>query len=422
MPLTQKEKQEALELIKGFQGQSAGQPSGRHAERMKRLRSITESAKKTSIRKPERGLLERLSGVAEKGLSTAAELTIAPLFRAGARPFVSLARGIQGKEDPVNLPFGEVKPYSAVSTGEAVGEGISVATAALPVEKVLVAPLKGTASWLYQSALKIPKSSLNKMIKFGESTAQASKRVAKTGLDEVVWLTEGGVERTASKIDELELSLGEIISQAESAGKKISLNGIKGYIDEVKNVFKNSFDTKFAEKATKEIDEIYSNFVQKYGKEISIKQAQKIKVSTYKALKNAYGELTGASKEAQKAGVRFLKEKIVEGAPASGGVNKRLAALYDLDKALDSFSSRTKKLNLLGLGAKFGGAAGGFKGAAVGKGLDLIDAPAVKSGAAILLNLLAGGGATAIKGSKIPVANAINHLISLLTKDKQQQK
>jgi hypothetical protein len=377
----------------------------------------------TEQQKPQ-GLLEKISNVAEKGLSAVSELTVAPLMRAGIRPAISLVRGIQGKNGGIETPWGKVDPYGEgvaqgkSVTGEAVGEALSVATAGLPIEKLLVAPLKGTAKWLYQSALKIPKSTLNQVLKSGETTLQAGKRLAETGLKERIWLTQGGAERAANKIDNLEGLLDDVIKKAGAEGNKISTYGLKKQIDETKKFFENAFDTDFAKKATAEIDNIYQGFKKKYGTFIPIEQAQKIKTATYSNLKKYFGELSGASQEAQKSGVRFLKEGIVKAAPETGGINKRLGALYDLDRALDSFTSRTKNLNLLGLPSKLGGAVSGLKGAVIGKGLELLEGPTLKSGTAILLNELTKAGGAGIKATKVPAINAVNYLLKKLREGK----
>src|SRR3990167_1695729 len=249
------------------------------------------------------------------------------------------------------------------------------------VAKLTKTPLTKVAEKLYQSALK-PQGKL----------LEKGTELAKTGLKERVFLTTGGVERVAAKIDDFESLLGEAIDKANDAGVTISTKGMAGYLDEAKKFFANQLDVADAQKALTEIDALGQNFIAKYGDDIPIKEAQKIKVETGRLLRKYYDRLTSAGIEGQKQGVRYLKEKIVEKAPIVGDINKRLKSLYEFDEALGKSQGRIKNLNLLGLASKIGGAAAGPQGLLIGKLLELADAPMIKSGAAIGLNELSQGG------------------------------
>ena len=114
--------------------------------------------------------------------------------------------------------------------------------APVPGGKVMAGEsLINKARSLYQSALK-PSTTLSDAERL---------RVLKTGLEEGIVLTKGGIEKTAGLIDDLEVQLGKGIDKAagiirDESGKVISRTGevakipltfIKPYIDDVKRFF-----------------------------------------------------------------------------------------------------------------------------------------------------------------------------------------
>lgn len=261
-------------------------------------------------------------------------------------------------------------------------------------------PLSTAAIKLYQKALK-PRN----VVKGGKVITEA-EAIAKIGLDEGVWLTRGGVERVARKIDDFENALGNVIEEAKNQGLKIKTAGLKNYLDEAKTFFSNQVNVKEAKQAIKEIDEIGKNFVKQFGDEIPLEKAQEIKVATGQKLRKYYNQMSSAGIEGEKQATRFLKQAIVEKAPQAGEINQRLKNLYTFDQALSKAQGRIGNLNLLGLGLKIGAATGGSKGAVIGLLADLADAPSIKSGAGILLNKLSKHS----KKGAIP----INTLLSLI--------
>lgn len=298
-----------------------------------------------------------------------------------------ISPALSSMEESANLPEGTLTtPEGTAQKVGFYGEKIAELVNPIGVKGTSLAtkkPLTLAAEKLYQSALK-PRS----IVKDGKVVVDVLD-VVKTGLKEKVWLTKGGVERVASKIDDFESQLGDAIEAAAGQGKKISTKGLQSYLDEAKTFFENQIDVEEANRAVKEINALGKGFVKKYGKEIPIEEAQKVKVATGQMLRKYYDRMSSAGIEGQKQATRFLKDKIVEAAPQVGDINKRLSKLYQFDQALSKASGRIGNLNLLGLGTKFGAAAAGSKGAAIGLVADLLDKAAVKSGAAIGLNELA---------------------------------
>ena len=201
---------------------------------------------------------------------------------------------------------------------------------------------KKAARRLYQSALK-PSTATG---------APAAKDLVETGLNEAIFLTGGGVERTAAKIDDLETALGNAITKAGKKGAFVETATLKPYIDDAKNILGETVDVKGSRQAKNIIDTMYRNFVKKYGKKVPIELAQELKTNTYQVLKNSYGELANATKEGMKQLTRGLKEGIVDAAPIVGDINVRLRSLYQFDEALGKAAGRAKNLNLLGIGQK----------------------------------------------------------------------
>lgn len=265
--------------------------------------------------------------------------------------------------------------------GERVAEFVSPGTVKT-VGTAIKKPLTWAAEKLYQSALK-PRN----IVKDGK-VITSGEEIVKIGLKERVWLTKGGVERVANKIDDFETQLGDAIEAAKTKGKTIATKGLQEYLNLAKEFFKEQVDVKAAQTALEEIDTLGKNFIEKYGNKIPIEIAQKIKVSTGQFLRKYYGQLSAAGIEGQKQATRFLKEKIVEKAPQVGDINQRLSNLYKFDKALEKARGRIGNLNLLGISTKVGAAVGGVKGAAVGALVGLVDNPAIKSGTGIVLNEL----------------------------------
>lgn len=392
-------------------------------------------------------LLGPFGGLATKTgraqLAEGARLVGGSTLTSMAKPLVSFTSGVSGllgAEEPnkaVNFPIiGPVSPYASpkdagtTALARKLGANVSpeqvleakrtqpertlgqLGTAATSyleagvpgLSAVAKKPITLLAEKLYQSALK-PSTKL---------APEAVKDIVQTGLKENVWLTQGGVERAAAKIDDLEKALGAAIEEGKAAGAKIELKGLKDFVDPIRKWY-DTVDVAGSKSAKEYIDKTIKDLSRKYGKSIPIEEAQKLKVNTTRMLRNAYGELSNVQKETQKQITRFLKEGIVEKAPAVGTINNRLKSLYRLDEALGKASNRVGNLNLLGLGSKVlagaGATIGGTKGALLGLLGGIATKPALKSGAAIGLQNLANGVGQAANAVRIPTTMLLNQLL-----------
>jgi len=422
--LTEQEKQKAREILRQSTTQAVQNDAKNSWEEFDKLANrriaeqrIVESTSKrsvgdffagagTGVLKTLRESSETLGKIPE-ALKTRLPANISSAISAGS----ALSPAMSKFEKRLGADEGELTEKPETPSGKAgfyterVAEFLSPG-AVKSVGSALKTPLTKAAEKLYQSALK-PRNVVK-----GSKIIEEASDIAKIGLEEKIWLTKGGVEKTTNKINDFEEILGKAIEEGKASGQTIKTQGIIDYLGEAKKLFSHDIDPQKAEEATKQIDEIGERFLKNYGDEIPIEEAQKIKVSTGQTLRKYYNDLSGAEQEARKQGVRFLKEKIVEKSPVIGDINSRLKKLYTFDTALSKASGRIGNLNLLGLGTKFGAAVSGSKGATIGLIADLIDSPVIKSGAGIALNEL---GKYAQKGS-IPL-NAIIGLIRAKLED-----
>lgn len=266
------------------------------------------------------------------------------------------------------------------------GKGVAVVSTAIPIGGTITRKvvsesgntLLRSAERLYQSAMK-PSLSRENLPKI--------PGIIRTGLDEAIILSQGGVEKVASRIDTMEEQLGNAIEEAGKKNGMVPVNALKGYVEEAKLWFSHISDIEYRKKAVKDIDAVFKNFKKQYGNAVPVEEAQKIKVATYRWLKDAYGELASPIKEANKQLVRGLKEGIVDVAPMAGNINARLKKLYAFDEQLSKSTGRIKNLNLLGLGTKVLATTGGKVGAIMAVFNQLLGAPG-KSAAAITLDRL----------------------------------
>ncbi len=292
----------------------------------------------------------------------------------------------------------EMGSLTALQTADPKATGISAGVAAIvPLAMLAVkTPLTKAAEKIYASAAKFPKT-------VTERAAGRGIDLVQTGLDERVFLSQGGVERVAAKIDDMERILGTHLDDAEAAGARISTAGMQSYVDEAKELFKYDVDVKAGQQAISELDDLVKNFKLEHGAYIPIAEAQKIKVKTGQQLAKYYDRLTSVGIEGRKQATRFLKEKIVEAAPKVGDVNIRLSKLYEFDKALDASTRRIKNLNLLGLGAKIIGSSGRPGMVATAGIMQILGAPLNKSGIAIGINELAKLAEASASAGRIPL-------------------
>ena len=123
-------------------------------------RKVEEAEKTPSVQSApstDQGIFTRFANQSKKALQFASDVFVSPVAREIERPFVSMYRGATGTKGPVKTPFGDVKPYTELSTGEAAMGAFDAASTVVPVEKVvapILRPIAKAASKLVPDATK----------------------------------------------------------------------------------------------------------------------------------------------------------------------------------------------------------------------------------------------------------------------------
>lgn len=255
------------------------------------------------------------------------------------------------------------------------------------------------ASRLYRSALK-------------PSTTMAPEKVAslvKTGIENKIPVSEAGIEKLGALVDDLNQKISDVI--ASDPKRPISPQRPMQNIAELRSNFSKQVNPNADVKA---VNQSGKEFLSKLraGKSGAIRnmtaqEAQEMKQGTYRALgKKSYGELKGASVEAQKALARGLKEEITAQFPEIASLNAKDSALYDLQGPLERAVNRISNHQMIGIGtplAAAGGAAATGKakvGIVSGAIKAVLDDPVVKSRLAMMLS----------KSAKIPFSSAMSRV------------
>lgn len=249
---------------------------------------------------------------------------------------------------------------------------------------------------MYKSALKpsttLPVDKVNKMVE--------------TGLEARIPVTEGGLEKLWDLVDDLQTKVKATIA---GSTKTISPGAVAQRADDVKPAFvnqvnpvddlaaidasKNEFLAQHTKKVQTGIDAHGKPITSKVSIPIPAVRAQAIKQGTYRQLTGkAYGEMKTATKEAQKALARGLKEELAAAIPELANLNARESALLGLEPALERAVRRIDNHQLFGIGTPIAmagvhGATGSSKlAAAAGIIRGIIDNPQMKSRLAIWIN------------------------------------
>jgi hypothetical protein len=249
----------------------------------------------------------------------------------------------------------------------------------------------------YQSALK-PSTTLSE-------TERAA--ITKTGLREQIPVTKDGLDDLHDLISDLNTKIKAQI--ASDPSRPINKFSVASKLTDTANRFANQVSPT---EDLESIGKVGNDFLNTAPNPIPAARAQAMKQGTYQALTDkAYGEVKGASIEAQKALARGLKEEIARIFPEISKLNARESQLFDLEPVLERAIGRIGNHQLMGIGTPV--AAGAAKavtgsnkaGAVVGLIKAVLDNPAVKSRLAIALS----------KGGRIDPATAIQRVSAYST-------
>lgn len=166
------------------------------SDRIKRVQEIAKGTETqpTIQTEQKKSLLQKASDMGEKYfLKPLTETFVAPLARELERPFVSLTKGVQGLipggktgKESVATPFGDVKPYSELSSGEATMGAVEAGLTVLPVEKAVSPIIKPVTKFFSGFAKRLGGSLSGKGVSVIEKIIE-NPQAAKIGLrgDEV---------------------------------------------------------------------------------------------------------------------------------------------------------------------------------------------------------------------------------------------
>lgn len=296
-----------------------------------------------------------------------------------ALPFI----GPQLNEAGNDLLQGKV----AKGLGASTGLGISMAAPeALGKLKASIPGAGEVASKIYEGTLK-PSTTL--------TTAEREGAV-KTGLAEGIPVSKAGAEKISTAISNLNDKVKAQITAGSAAGATVSKYDIVKRLAGTSKRFKEQVNP---EADLRAISESGKEFLRNQPDRIPAGKAQDLKAGTYKQLTSkAYGEMSTASVEAQKALARGIKEELEQQFPEIGSLNARESKLLDLDEILDKSLKRIGNRNIFGLmdtvattgAAGAGGVvahgAGAATGVAAGLLYRVLRDPAVSSRLAVALS------------------------------------
>lgn len=285
---------------------------------------------------------------------------------------------------------------------------VSKATNPLSAVKALPKPnIDALSKRMYQSALK--PSSKDGLGSIDEMT--------NAGLEAGIPVSRGGLDKTRAAIDTIDNQVESTIKAGAERGLTVDPTKVAGYTDRSIGKFIYQADNAADLAAVKGVRDRFleqnsvkapytkiapivnegSGFMP-VGKgntvmprPIPVDSAHAMKRGTYRKLRDDYGELGSAPKEALKDLARGLKEGVYEHFPELRHLGQQEKVLIDLEQALERFAIRHGNKDLVGIGTPiFGTAAGVASGSGAGAALgailkSAIDNPSIKSHLAIAL-------------------------------------
>lgn len=295
------------------------------------------------------------------------------------------------QEDPVGV-MGDASMFitggamALPKVGKTVGkvgaaiEPLNIATnTALTVGSGLLP--KTVAPGLYKSAAK-----------FGTTIPPKQReRMVETALKEQIKLSQKGLDKATSKIDDLGNRMDTLINNATEANVKVPASEIFRFINETKQSLGGPRIE--AAKDLAEINKITKDF-QKYltkikAKELTPRQLQDFKTDAYKRIdfQKAPEKPSVAKEETYKAMSRAAKESIEQQIPEISAINQEYGRLRELLPNLERSVARIEGRDVLGIGggvkAAGGRAVAGDIGAGIGTAQSIFEMPKVKSNIAL---------------------------------------
>ncbi len=286
---------------------------------------------------------------------------------------VAMAKDVQGGDSG-----GAVATLAGAAGGVLMAGQVSPSLSAL--RKNIIPGTETLAERTYQSALKPPPGSY--------STADV-KGMVQTGLEQGIPVSAGGVDKLNGLVTDLRRQVQAQIDAGATAGQTINKFSVTSRLPSAAERFATQVNP---EADLNAVSESGNEFLRNHPVDIPVSKAQAIKTGTYQQLGNkAYGELSSATIEAQKALARGIKEELEVQFPEIKGLNAQESKLYDLQPALERAVRRIDNHDIISIGSKVasgaGAVVGGAPGAVAGGVLEkVLGMPWVKSQLAIQLH------------------------------------
>lgn len=284
---------------------------------------------------------------------------------------------------------------------QAVSKGIAaVKNAAAPAAQAV-------AERMYQSSLKPSVASY--------STSEV-KNMVRTGLENEIPVSAGGAAKLGDLVQDLNQKIRAQIAAGTSEGATVNKFKVASRLSDTAQ----KFETQVTPEADLQaVSDAGNEFLRNQPAEIPALRAQDLKAGTYKQLAGKYGELSSATKEAQKALARGIKEELQTQFPEIQGLNAQEGKLIGLDEALERAVRRIDNRNIMSLGGKIAAAgAGTVLGVESGHAIagtvgglvmhEVLTDPLLQSKLAIALNKTGKG--ASIATSRAKVAGYLNAL------------
>lgn len=245
------------------------------------------------------------------------------------------------KADMKNMGGGELLdmfmrdpgPMGSAVRGAQSGGIMSIGPQAVDKGRQLIT---GLAKRMYQGALKPSKTLVAK-------TPGGADALAETGLREGLTVSKGGLQKASDTIGAID---DQVTDALASSSATVSRKAVAKRLQDPYGQFKNQVNP---EADLEQIRNVGRGFKRSQPTQIRVQDAQKIKQGTYRAQDKKYGQIAGATAEAEKALARGLKEEISTAVPTVAPLNARSSQLIKVKKALEDATRRTGNRDTIGL-------------------------------------------------------------------------
>ncbi len=235
---------------------------------------------------------------------------------------------------------GSVSPEVAAGAGYATNLGVQSVPVLLG-GALAKAPAQDAGRSLMRGAIKASESDLLKTGKV--------ERAIETMLKEGYNVSPGSMTAIQTRVHGLGKQIEDILSTSTATVDKAAVaDRLRPLLQRLEKQATPGADSKAVAAAWTE----FVNHPLLNGNQIPVKLANEIKKGTYQALSNkVYGELGGASQEAQKALARGLREEIATAVPAVTGPLAQQSALMNALNVANRGAQVAGNQNMLGIGA-----------------------------------------------------------------------